>query len=134
MKVAVYGSLMKGLYNHKQLGDNPKYLGEFYSEPVFSLYAVSTYPGLKRNGSTSVRFEVYDISVDDIKNVDRLEGYYGKNSSSNLYNKFVMNSPYGKVICYEYNKSINKDKLVESGNWKEYYERTIDKQFNLLET
>ena len=71
-KIAVYGSLRKDLGNNPILfGSN--FLGEFQTEPIFSLYDLGWYPGLKPNGNTSIKMEVYEVSEIISKRVDQLE-------------------------------------------------------------
>ena len=118
-KVVVYGTLRKGQRNHYYLRDE-KFIGEFESEPVFSLYAVSTYPGLIQNGNTSVKMEVYEVDELKMKQLDTLEGYSGKVSSHNLYERKNMITPFGMAKVYLYNQTYKKTPLITSGDWVDY--------------
>lgn len=119
MKVAVYGSLLKTLSNHKLLEES-EYLGEFHTDPEFSLYSLGSYPGLKKNGITSIRMEVYRVSKDVLKALDQLEGYDKANKEGSYYKRFSLPTPYGLAFSYEYNNPIKSQKIVASGNWVEY--------------
>ena len=74
--VAVYGSLRSGMGNHQYYLSDSEYKGTFTTEPNYSLYSLSFYPGLELNGNTSVVMEVYEVDEDTLKNLNRLEGYY----------------------------------------------------------
>ena len=58
MKIAVYGSLKKGKYNHPIL-DDQKFLG--HTAVSGTLYLVSTYPALLDEGSTIYPAEMYEV-------------------------------------------------------------------------
>lgn len=118
--VAVYGSLRKGLGNHRLL-ENAKYLGDFQSEPVFSLYSLGGYPGLKTNGTTSVTMEVYEVTPIEANRIDQLEGYTPGREAT-FYDKIPIDTPYGKASVYTYVDKIPESRLVESGDWKQYVE------------
>ena len=122
-KVAVYGSLRQGLGNHNYFLKNAKYLGEFKTEPIYSLYSLGGYPGLKENGSTSVTMEVYEVNEQEADAIDRLEGY-SSNRESTFYDKKQIETPYGKAGVYIYVNNISKDRLVKSGDWKNYMNET----------
>lgn len=119
--VAVYGSLLTELGNHRVIqGENTELLGEFTSEPVYKLYSLGGFPGLKENGETAVKMEVY--SVDDVvaKRVDSLEGY-SPDRPATFYDKKSIETPWGTASVYIYMGNPSDDKLVESGDWKTYY-------------
>lgn len=116
--IAVYGSLRKGMGNDYIL-KNAEYLGEFKTEPIFSLYSLGSYPGLKENGSTSVVMEVYKVDDVTANRVDSLEGY-SPDSPATFYDKIPIKTPYGDASVYTYVNNIPEDRLVESGDWKEY--------------
>lgn len=116
--VAVYGSLRKGLGNHRLL-QNSKYLGEFKTEPVFSLYSLGSYPGLKENGTTSVVMEVYEVNKETAIRVDNLEDYT-PGEKAYFYDKIPIETPWGIASVYTYVNPISEDRLVKSGDWKEF--------------
>lgn len=116
--VAVYGSLRKGLYNHRLL-EEADYLGEFKSEPIFNLYSLGGFPGLKEGGNTSVVMEVYAVTDREARNVDSLEGYE-PGQVATFYDKIPINTPFGEASVYTYVRNIPEDRLVKSGDWKEF--------------
>lgn len=118
--VAVYGSLRTGLQNHAMM-NTAEYLGEFDTEPIFDLYSVSYYPGLKENGSTSIKMEVYKVDDSLMSRLNNLEGYQeSRDESENHYNRKIIDSPYGLVYTYIYNGYVDSKAKVESGDWVEY--------------
>jgi gamma-glutamylcyclotransferase (GGCT)/AIG2-like uncharacterized protein YtfP len=116
--VAVYGSLRKGLGNHRLL-ENSEYLGEFKSEPIYSLYSLGGFPGLKENGTTSVVMEVYAVDEPTARRVDALEGY-SPDRPATFYDKKMIETPYGEAGVYLYVNDIPEDRFVESGDWKQH--------------
>lgn len=120
--VAVYGSLLKGLHNHTAYLKNAKYIGSFDSEPIYDLYEVSSYPGLKKGGYTSVKMEVYEVTTLELNRIDQLEGFKPNDTRHNHYNRTMMETPYGNAYGYLYNYPITNLNQVVSGNWKDYIE------------
>ncbi len=121
--VAVYGSLRKGLHNYKNLefDTKAKLLGEFQTEPVYTLYDTgASFPGLKEDGSTSITMEVYEVDEKLNKTVEQLEGYEEGSEDFNHYNKVEIETPFGLASTYIYNYSIEGMAEVEGGDWTDY--------------
>lgn len=116
--IAVYGSLRKGFGNHRLL-EKSKYLGDFKTEPKFSLYNLGSYPGLKENGITEVVMEVYEVDEYTAHRVDNLEGYT-PGEKAYFYDKIPIETPWGTASVYTYVNPISENKLVESGDWTEF--------------
>lgn len=116
--ICVYGSLRKGLHNHGII-ENAELLGTFWSEPIYSLYSLGGFPGLKENGDTSVLMEVYSVNDIEAKRVDSLEGY-SEDGNNWFYDKVSIETPYGTASVYIYVPSVDNRMKVESGDWKEY--------------
>lgn len=114
IRVAVYGSLMKGLSNHKLLKDS-EYVGIYYSLPIYSLYSLTYYPGLKLNGNTSVKFEVYKVTPEVFKKLDELEGV-----AQEYYVKSTVDTPYGPACIYVFNREVDERNLIRHGDWDEH--------------
>ena len=121
--VAVYGSLRKGLHNHGVLG-NSELLGTFKTEPLFSLYSLGSYPGLKPNGNTSIAMEVYSVDDNVASYIDRLEGYT-KDRPATFYDKVEIETPWGNAGLYLYVPEVYEENLVESGDWKEFRQSKV---------
>jgi len=114
--IAVYGSLLSDLHNNIIL-KNSKCLGTFKTEPIFSLYSLGGFPGLKENGNTSVTMEVYEVDEITAARVDRLEGYT-PNQKATFYDKIPIDTPYGEASVYIYVDKLPEERLVKSGDWK----------------
>jgi len=121
--VAVYGSLRQGLHNHRLL-ESSNYLGDFNTEPIYSLYSLGSFPGLKENGNTSVVMEVYEVTEAVARNVDSLEGYT-PGGNNTFYDKISIETPWGTASVYTYVNELPQSSLVESGDWKEFKENAL---------
>lgn len=119
--VSVYGSLRKGMGNHRLL-ENSTFVGTFRTDPVYSLYSLGGFPGLKENGNTSVVMEVYEVDDDTNERLDSLEGY-SEDGNNTFYDKVTIQTPWGESGLYIYVPNVSRDRLVESGDWKEYKEQ-----------
>lgn len=113
--IAVYGSLRKEFGNHRLI-DKAEYKGMFSTDPVYSLYSLGGYPGLKENGNTSVVMEVYAVNENEAHNVDMLEGYT-PGEKPYFYDKIPIETPWGEASVYTYVGHISEDRLVKSGDW-----------------
>jgi len=121
MLLAVYGSLRKGLRNHFYLSKS-EFVGQYDTDHSYSLIDLGSFPGLLKEGGTSVRMEVYKIDKETLKNIDRLEGYTGKKYNSNLYDRETIKTPFGDAYTYFYNNdSSDAMRLVTSGDWTDYH-------------
>lgn len=117
--VAVYGSLRKTMHNHQYYLSSSEYKGTFSTEPEYTLHKISSFPGLKLNGNTSIVMEVYEVTEDILKNLNRLEGYrYGEPPT--FYDRIEINTPWGKAYTYIYVSELNEESIVKSGDWYEY--------------
>jgi gamma-glutamylcyclotransferase (GGCT)/AIG2-like uncharacterized protein YtfP len=122
-KVAVYGSLRKGLHNHSVLGKNAKFLGTFETPPEYSMYSIGgSFPGLKKNGTTSITMEVYEIDEDTFEQVNILEGYSEDGGEHNHYDRDIIKTPFGDAYGYIYNYGVEGLHFVASGDWAKYKE------------
>ena len=117
--VAVYGSLRQKMHNHDYFLSNAKYKGIFTTEPEYTLHSLSSYPGLKLNGNYSVVMEVYEVTDSELKDLNRLEGYY-PNEKNTFYDRIEIETPWGKAFTYIYVSELSEDSIVESGDWVTY--------------
>lgn len=120
VKVAVYGSLRKDLYNHGWL-KGAEFIGQYETEPEYCLIDCGAFPGLLKNGTTSVVMEVYEVDAEHLRRIDSLEGYHGV-GQKNHYNREKIKSPFGEVYTYfYYNQSeMIRAKAIETGDWVDY--------------
>jgi len=118
--ISVYGSLRSKMYNNRLLKDS-EMLGTFNTEPIFELYDLGSFPGLKPNGKTSIVMEVYSVDEQTAKNVDRLEGYT-PGGNNTFYDKIKLMTPWGESSVYIYVNDLPEERLVKSGDWREHLE------------
>lgn len=119
--VCVYGSLLTGLGNHRVIeGENTELLGDFISEPVYTLYDLGSFPGLHENGSTAVKMEAYLVDDEIARDVDGLEGY-SPNRPATFYDKKTIETPWGTSSVYIYMGNPGEEHKIESGDWKTHY-------------
>jgi gamma-glutamylcyclotransferase (GGCT)/AIG2-like uncharacterized protein YtfP len=117
--VGVYGSLRYGMSNYQYYLSSSEYKGTFTTKPEYTLHSLSYYPGLKQNGNYSVVMEVYEVSEEVLKNLNRLEGYY-PGEKSTFYDRIEIDTPWGKAFTYIYVNELSKESIVESGDWIAY--------------
>lgn len=113
--IAVYGTLRQGCGNNRLIKD-ADFMGTFKSEPVYSMYSLGGFPGLKENGSTAITLEVYAVNTEEARNVDNLEGY-SKGVTPYFYDKKNIETPWGVAGIYIYVREPNEDRLITSGDW-----------------
>ena len=115
-KVAVYGSLRKGLGNHRVLGDS-KLIGKEWV-PNYEMFSLGSFPGI-RNGEGSIFVEVYKVDSDTLERLDMLEGYHSKDSVNNFYDKEEVSTKFGDALIYTLQgERYKRSPIVSSGNWK----------------
>lgn len=114
--IAVYGTLRKGAGNHHHFLRNAECLGEFSSEPVYNLYDLGGFPGLREEGNTSVKMEVYAVDDTEAALVDSLEGYV-KGRQPHFYDKKEIETPFGTASVYLYVREVEPEHLIDSGDW-----------------
>ncbi|MDO5089039.1 MAG: gamma-glutamylcyclotransferase [Leptotrichiaceae bacterium] len=113
-KLFVYGSLRKGCYNHFYIEKNAEFKGIFYVKGTLFTIKNEKYPALVLNNcekNTSDMFtvgELYEFpeSKENIKKIfedmDKMEGYYGKDNINNEYNRIYLD-----IYDNNYKKSDN---------------------------
>lgn len=119
-RVAVYGSLRKGLGNYARHLSSATHLGDFQTTPVFDMYSLGGYPGLKLKGSTPIYMEVYEVDDKELDGINMLEGYDPNSDHNDFYNRVVISTPYGEAYTYIYQGDIKNNIKVESGDWKDF--------------
>lgn len=71
----VYGTLKRGCRNHPRLADQT-FVAAAETAPGYLLFEVGGYPGLvaRAGGGTQVRGEIWSVSTDALRRLDRFEG------------------------------------------------------------
>lgn len=121
-KVAVYGSLRKGLYNHVVL-DGAKFLKEEKTVFPANLRSLGAYPYVHTTGnlrpSPPVTVEIYEVDDKGLQRLDWLEGY------PQFYNRTEFKFSDGTVAWMYHIEDEDHDThpLVPSGDWVDYYKK-----------
>ena len=116
----VYGTLKKGWGNHRNHLSKAEGLGDFQTEPVYTLYN-GGFPIVERGGSTSIKGELYRATdEDEIRSTFALEGCSSrtKGNPNNWYDIDYIDTPHGKAVIFVMDKGTSGRKtVVENGNW-----------------
>lgn len=122
--ICVYGSLRKNNGNHRII-ENAELKGTFTTLPIYSLYHLGGFPGLKENGKTAIVMEVYSVNEEEARRVDGLEGY-SPNRPATFYDKINIDTPWGKAGVYTYVGHIDESRLIETGDWMNQQKAVIE--------
>jgi gamma-glutamylcyclotransferase (GGCT)/AIG2-like uncharacterized protein YtfP len=110
-RVAVYGSLKKGFYNHSLLhttDEESVYVGLWVTPPEYTMLDLGHYPGILEGGGAPIHTEVYEVSDQTLAMLDELEGV-----PSHYRRESVETGHFGSVYLYIYNLVT----VVTGGNW-----------------
>jgi gamma-glutamylcyclotransferase (GGCT)/AIG2-like uncharacterized protein YtfP len=126
-RVAVYGSLKKGFYNHSLLhttDEESVYIGIWVTPPEYTMLDLGHYPGILEGGGAPIHTEVYGVSDQTLAMLDELEGV-----PSHYRRVCKQAEGHGAVYIYVYNLIT----VVKSGNWlsDEQDERVYDDEGDL---
>lgn len=124
--VAVYGSLRESLGNHHLIHKYKK-VGQFDTDPIYSLYDLGAFPGLKEGGDTSVVMEIYEVDDFGLNRLNQLEGYDPGSENNSFYDRKEIDSPFGKCYAYFYVPEVSEERKVENGDWTDHYRTKIVK-------
>jgi len=122
--IAVYGTLRKNNGNHRII-ENADYKGTYTTEPIYNLYSLGGFPGLKEGGKTAVVMEVYAVNKEEARRVDGLEGYT-PGEQAYFYDKIQIETPWGQAGVYTYVRQPNESSLIKSGDWMNRFEKVED--------
>lgn len=118
MLLFVYGTLMRGMRNHGVLGAaRARLIGEAVTEPGYRLFEVrgAGFPALVRDGTGTVRGELWDLEPDRIVGLDRFEG------CPHIYERKLVCLESGQaVFAYFWARDRNALVPVPSGSWREH--------------
>jgi len=122
-KVFVYGSLLRGLGNHRLLSDST-FLGEAATKPYFLMVDLGYFPGLIEDiDGVSIKGEVYEVSDEILHRLDMLEGFREHDPKNGLYNRKEIVTQFGTALVYIYNhhnRVYTSDRLVKDGDWRSH--------------
>ena len=115
--VAVYGSLRKGLGNHRFLTSS-KFLGKDVITG-FNMYSLGAFPYVTpTKESNTIVVEVYEVNDNVFLSLDALEGY------PTFYDRMKITTKYGYAWIY-FIKDYGKHPKVVSGDWIKFYKGDV---------
>jgi gamma-glutamylcyclotransferase (GGCT)/AIG2-like uncharacterized protein YtfP len=119
----VYGTLKEGGFFAKRFNEYRVSVKKAIAEgQMYSVY--NNYPAVVFNKKEKIYGEIHEYNTKEVeKNLDKIEGYYGKEAAENLFNKIeitVTDMEGKKVKCkaYEFNRSVTDFFKIKSGIWK----------------
>ncbi|MFC4260527.1 gamma-glutamylcyclotransferase [Marinobacter lacisalsi] len=114
-RVAVYGTLKRGEPNHPFLSTAVR-LGACSISSI-ALYDLGPFPGAKLEASNGVLVEVYEVGAHTFARLDQLEGHKARAPKAGLYDRVLLDTPYGEAWVYIYNPDVSDCAAIRSGVW-----------------
>lgn len=117
-KVAVYGSLRKGMSNHGIL-EGATFLGTTKTVNNYTMYSLGGFPkvALDIGGPTQIVVEIYEVDDQGLRRLHRLEGFRGFDDPNNFYDLSAVDTvDFGEVLIYHINGE-DTYQVVEDGDW-----------------
>ncbi len=103
-RVFVYGTLKKGYHNHESFLDKAKFIGNAISVSKWTMIGEGMgFPYLLErsdNLGNNIKGEVYEVTADELKNLDYLEGVPTHYRKSYMYVSYIDGTPSGNVTVY----------------------------------
>lgn len=115
MKVFVYGTLLAGESNHRQL-EGARLLAVRRTEPRYTLVDLGAFPALMEGGTTAITGEVYDVDDELLRALDRFEGV------PTLYRRTRIRLLGGESVdgYLLARPRAKRYPLIASGDWREH--------------
>ena len=117
----VYGTLKQGHGNHRCLGNNAEFLGEYGTDAKYTLFN-GGFPVVEREGTTSIKGELYKVTnPEDVASVFRLEGCVSQKQGhpTNWYDFDEIDTKAGKAVMFVMNKGKSqRNEILKNGIWK----------------
>lgn len=112
-KLFVYGTLKSGHGNwNYYLNNNSKFLGKEVIKGKFTMVSLGGYPGvIPHNIENEIHGEVYEVSDEVYKGIERLEGY------PHYYGRISVETTHGTAEMYILDERYLNHPIVKSGNW-----------------
>ncbi|MDA7881277.1 gamma-glutamylcyclotransferase [Akkermansiaceae bacterium] len=116
--IFVYGALRKGASNDWRMKD-AQWLGP--AQVLGTLVKIDWYPGLVLGGDRVVKGELYEVSKELMKELDKFEGIgladEGEGEYHRLKTEVIFEEEPLPVWIYEWLKGVEGYPVVESGDW-----------------
>lgn len=110
MKLAVYGTLKRGLSRHELLA-GCEFLGGDFTLPIYTLWDLGAFPAATLGGSTSIQVEVYNVPTLTLTELDRVERH------PHLFER--LHTPvyaHGRALMYVLTPNIAKEWCISPAN------------------
>lgn len=114
-RVAVYGTLKRGLHNFP-LMQGARFLGCDRLTTI-TLYDLGPFPGARIEPSEGVDVEVFELTASHLSRLDILEDYLSNAPNDGLYNRVLTPTRYGPAWVYIYNPGVHGLRAIRSGGW-----------------
>ncbi|MDP8269435.1 MAG: gamma-glutamylcyclotransferase family protein [Candidatus Tenebribacter davisii] len=125
LNLFAYGTLQAN--NEFDLFSNERRIVQQAKLKNAKIYDLGCYPGLKTQGDGAVLGELHtyldnDRFEDILSQIDWIEGYQGR--KTDLFRREVvgielLNGERVDAFTYVYNRSMNAEQLIKSGQWQE---------------
>ena len=116
-RVFVYGSLLRGLSNHRLL-EHARFVGAARTQVRFTMYDLGAFPAIASDGHTAIVGEVYAVDGRTLERLDRLEGH------PTHYRREPIELDGGELAhIYVYVASLAGTQIVASGDWRGHREK-----------
>lgn len=126
LRIAVYGSLRKGMGNHRII-ENANLLSSETMTLPFEMIDMGSFPGLIRSEEMNdIKIEVYEVDDATYKRVERLEGY------PSFYDRELIETSAGPAGVYfldrdqgrEYNRYPRVNKAENVYDWVKHLSKS----------
>jgi gamma-glutamylcyclotransferase (GGCT)/AIG2-like uncharacterized protein YtfP len=115
MIIAVYGTLKRGMANHKLLSDSV-FIGDDHLAN-FALYDLYEFPAARIEPSDGIHVEVYEVSQKALSMLDDLEEIDHEHPEKGLYMRAQCATGFGIAWIYLYNGAVQGFPRMLSGSW-----------------
>lgn len=115
MRIFVYGTLMSGFDNWDSLMRTADLIGPARTVPAFTMYSTtSSFPMVMRGGTTAILGELYEVGIETLERLDRLEGH------PHWYRRELVQLADGTNASMYLIQEKPSWPIVIDGDWKKY--------------
>ncbi len=116
MRVAVYGTLKRGMVNHPLLIGS-RFLGDDWLMNIV-LYDLDEFPAARLGESDGIHVEIYDVSKEVLLSLDTLEEVNHEIPEKGLYRRVQSPTRFGMAWIYLYNGIVDGLEKLNAGSWR----------------
>lgn len=114
--LAVYGTLKRGFANSHWM-QGAEFLGTDILCSI-TLYDLGPYPGARLEQSQGIEVEVFRVSREILRKVDRLEEYNAAAPGAGEYDRQLLPTRFGDAWVYLYNNLPPATTVLRGGSWQ----------------